>query len=148
VALEPEVPRSGEKSTLIAFSLSFSMPVALVAGSIILLDPDEGAGATMLLLGGVVGPSMGWLYAGRPGLAALTAGMRLGGGLLVIQNLFEGDGEGAVLLGMAVFATATLIDWIGAPISVANCNERARSAVVVPAVTPGGGTGLSVVGTF
>jgi hypothetical protein len=47
-----------------------------------------------------------------------------------------------------VFATATLIDWIGAPISVANGNERARSAVVVPAVTPGGGTGLSVIGTF
>jgi hypothetical protein len=124
------------------------MPIAVVAAGV-LMDPDDGAGAALFILGGVVGPSTGWLYAGRPGLAALTAGMRLGGGWLVLDEVFEyGGSEGKALLGMAIFATATLIDWIGPAVSVANANERARNATVVPTVTPGGGAGLSFVGAF
>jgi hypothetical protein len=112
------------------------------------MDPDDGAGLVMVLFGAIAGPSTGWLYAGRPGLAALTAGMRLGGALLAIRGLDEQSNDAVrPLLGMATFATATLIDWFGAPISVAIGNERARNAVVVPAVTPGGG-GLSFIGTF
>jgi hypothetical protein len=153
VVVGAEVPRPREKSPLVAFSLSFSMPIAVVAGAALHmeLDPGEEGGVPLAtaVLGMIVGPSTGWLYAGRPGLAMLTTGMRLGGALLVAPLLDSESTEAArPLLGMAIFATATLIDWIGPPISVANGNERARKATVVPMVTPGGGAGLSFAGAF
>jgi hypothetical protein len=143
-------PPRDEKSPLIAFSLSFAVPIAVVAGSVNLLDPDEGAGAWGVTIGAIALPSMGWFYAGRPLYGLATTGTRLAGFALAIRVLDDsataGGDEGVILFGAALIAASTLVDWIGAPLAVARDNARARAAVV-PAVHAGGG-GLSIVGAF
>ncbi len=136
---------AGGQSRLVAFSLSFLMPIVVVAGSALSLDSGEGLAGPMLVLGAVAGPSTGWLYVGRPGMAAVTAGMRLGGGLLAVRALDDrpGSGGGSPVLGVIIFATATLIDWIGPGASLPGPSQT----TVVPAVQ-GGGAGLSFVGVF
>lgn len=139
---------SEEKSAFIAFSLAFSLPIAaILAGAYVL--PEE-AGAATVLAAAIVGPSTGSFYAGRAGRGILTAATRLVGGLLMVRVLDDSGGsssdEGVVLLGTAMFVTATLVDWIGAPRAVLMDNARAR-ATVVPAVQSGG-AGLSLVGSF
>ncbi len=89
----------------------------------------------MLVLGAIAGPSTGWLYVGRLGTAALTAGTRLVGGLLAARALDDRPGRGGALptLGVVMFVTATLIDWIGPAASLPGPSQ----ATVVPAVQSG-----------
>jgi hypothetical protein len=137
-----------EKSAFIAFSLSFSMPIAAVlVGAYVL--PEE-VGAVAILAAVTVGPSTGSFYAGRTGRGLATAATRLASGLLMLRVFDDSGGsssdEGTILLGTAMFVTATLVDWIGAPRAVLMDNARAR-ATVVPTVQSGG-AGLSLVGSF
>lgn len=139
---------SGEKSAFIAFSLSFSLPIAAALAGAYLL-PEE-VGAVTALAAMIVGPSTGSFYAGRPGRGLVTAGTRLVGGLLMVRVLDDSGSSssdgGEILFGAALFVAATLVDWIGAPRAVLLDNARAR-ATVVPAVQSGG-VGLSLVGSF
>jgi hypothetical protein len=139
---------SEEKSAFIAFSLSFSLPIAAILTGVYVL-PEE-VGAVSILAGMVVGPSTGWFYAGRTGRGLLTTATRLAGGLLMLPVLDDSGSSssdaGVVLLGATMFVAATLVDWIGPAVVVANDNARAR-ATLVPAVQSGG-FGLSLVGSF
>ena len=144
-------PPPEERSAFVAFSLSFSMPIAAILAGAYLMDPDEGAGETAILVAAIAGPSTGWLYAGRPLHGLATAATRLAGGLLMVRvfddSASAGSDEGLILLGAAAFVTATLVDWIGVPRAVLRDNARAR-ATLVPAAPSGGGVGLSLVGSF
>lgn len=139
----------GELSPQLAFSLSFLMPIALVAGSVAVLDVD-GGGGIVFLVSLVAGPSSGWFYAGKPITGLATATTRLAGLYLFSSVLDDRPGaqDGRIAVGALMVITATLIDWIGPPVAVSNHNARVRArATLVPTAQPGG-AGLSLVGSF
>lgn len=142
-------PPRRERSPMLAFGLSFIVPIAAVLAGAYVVDPDEDPAAAVIVGSVVVGPSLGWFYAGRPGYGLATAAARLAGFALAIQVLDDRPGsndEGAILAGAALIVTTTLIDWIGTPLVVASDNASARTAIL-PAVYDGGG-GLSIAGAF
>lgn len=156
-APDPAAPASAspprdEKSALVAFSLSFSMPIAALLAGVYLLDPDEGLGAATVIVAAVAGPATGWLYAGRPMHALATTATRLAGGLLFVRvfddSAGSGSDEAAVMFGGLMFVAATLVDWIGPPIAVANDNAQVRARATVVPTAQAGGIGLSLVGSF
>jgi hypothetical protein len=137
-------PPRDEKSPLIAFSLSFFAPIAVTAGSVLYLDPDEGAGSVLLGISVIVGPSSGWFYVGRPLTGLATAATRFAGFALAIGAIHDSpSSSGASLaLGATLILGATLADWIG-PLVVVSKGGAGPQAVVVPA-----GPGLSIAGSF
>src|SRR5262249_17845581 len=127
--------------------------LGLAVGLPNLYDGDSAGGVTLVVLSTIVGPSLGWFYAGRPGMALETMGVRAIGGVLLLYGLnpsLEGqptDGNKAMAWsGAALMIGATLVDLIGPASVISRDNERARMAVV-PTMHRGGG-GLALAGSF
>lgn len=152
---EQDRPRA-EKSPLIALALSIGVPTLGLAVGIPMVDREPGlggGGAALVAASAIVGPSLGWFYAGRPGLGLATIGARVAGGALLFgavavswESHASGPAEAAGLSGVGLIIGATLIDVLGPPAVIASDSSRARMAVV-PMPHPRGG-GLALAGSF
>jgi hypothetical protein len=154
-AVAPDSPRGG-KSPLIALALAVGVPALGLAIGVPIADgeADLGGGTTLAALSAIVGPSVGWFYAGRPWYGLATTGGRLAGGVLLlwaVADSFEAratsSDEARALAGVGLIIGSTLVDLIGPPAVIGRDNDRAGAVVVVPTAHPGGG-GLAVAGSF
>ncbi|MBV8761497.1 MAG: hypothetical protein JO257_29640 [Deltaproteobacteria bacterium] len=151
-----------ERSPAAAFGLGL-FPTALGATGLLVNaingDPIASLWPSALV---TVGPSLGHLYTHSFGLAAIGAGIRLGGALL----LYEGSGHcepgvvgddfpcaltgynsTEVRAGLAIIGVAAAVELIDAPLSASRYNDAHAHAAIVPMAAPGR-VGLAIAGTF
>jgi hypothetical protein len=153
-AVVPDAPRA-RKSPLVGLGLSVGVPTLGLLVGIQLAERGSamGLGSALIVTSVIVGPSVGWFYAGHPGYGLATTGGRLTGGLILAWVALESWGRplnssGTTLAwtGMAVVGVSTLVDLAGVPAVIGHDNERIRTTLV-PTVHRGGG-GLALAGSF
>jgi hypothetical protein len=153
-AVVPDEPRA-RKSPLVGLGLTVGVPAVGLLVGIPLAERGSAVGLGPLLVAAsvIVGPSVGWFYAGHSGYGLATTGGRLTGGLILAWVALESwgrplnsSGSALVWTGMAVIGASTLVDLVGVPAVIGRDNERIR-ATFVPTVHRGGG-GLALAGSF
>lgn len=153
-AVVPDAPRA-RKSPLVGLGLTVGVPALGLLVGIPLADRGSAVGLGPLLVAAsvIVGPSVGWFYAGHTGYGLATTGGRLTGGLILAWVALESwgrplnsSGTALAWTGMAVIGASTLVDLAGVPAVIGRDNERIR-ATFVPTAHRGGG-GLALAGSF
>lgn len=150
----PDAPRA-RKSPLVGLGLTVGVPALGLLVGIPLAERGSavGLGPVLVAASVIVGPSVGWFYAGHTGYGLATTGGRLTGGLILAWVALESWGRplnssGTTLAwtGIAVVGASTLVDLAGVPAVIGRDNERIRTTFV-PTVHRGGG-GLALAGSF
>ena len=119
-----------------------ALPIAV--GAVVLgSSPAENAaspGAVLLIVGGVLGPSLGHFYAGRPLRGAATATLRI---VFVAVALHAGPGQGSEGVPSATEAffllagaASAIVDVVTAPRSARSYNERWGLSLVPVRLAP------------
>jgi hypothetical protein len=127
------------------------VPVGI--GALILsADSGSGVGLTLLAVGGILGPSLGHVYAEDWGQAIIGTLVRTALGIVTLAGLVvaaftsSSDGSAAFVLGGLAFIASGVFDIVTAPDSAQDYNEEhGLSAQVRPTYDPvTDGTGLTV----
>ncbi|PWB70387.1 hypothetical protein C3F09_09135 [candidate division GN15 bacterium] len=115
-------------------------------------DPDQTAAVVLIGSGLVIGPSLGYLYAGRPGRAFLGMGFRTAVGFGALIGAFAtcgwdcGPGEGAydaawgiMALGGGLVAASAIYDIakVGSHVRAQNRKHQSPKLSVLPEYFPG-----------
>jgi hypothetical protein len=153
-AVVQDAPRA-RKSPVAGLALTVGVPTLglLVGVSLAGSESSVGLGSALIATSVIVGPSVGWFYAGHGGYGIATTGGRLGGGLLLawvaLNNWGRTPNSTSIALawtGVAVVGASTLVDLVGVPAVIGRDNERIRTTLV-PTAHRGGG-GLALAGSF
>lgn len=173
VAPLPPAPRGepvARKEPATAAALAIGLTVggyALVSLAGTVEDRSEDGAVALALVGfslATIGPSTGHFYAGETGRGVGSIGVRMGGiaamglgatMLCILCDDEESDrsadrGVALILLGMGVYAGATIYDFIDAPRAARRTNRR-RAVVATPTVLrgpDGAAPGFVVGGAF